>query len=160
LNLTGNGVLPLSQSPITDELSTLIPAMDKHYICPVFNANYQVFGNFQELCDRSYSNVEFLRRLEAAKQICHRLLYSWADLSPSPSPPLLFPPLVGEGRGAALLLRGELESGSPLPALRAASLTQGRGVGGVRSSESVCSDVMSNMISKGTFGISCFKIFR
>jgi len=42
----------LSQSPITDELSTLIPAMDKDYICPVFNANYQVFGNFQELWKR------------------------------------------------------------------------------------------------------------
>ncbi len=136
MNLTGNGVLPLSQSPITDELSTLIPAMDKHYICPVFNANYQVFGNFQELCDASDGDVEFLSRLEAAKQICHRLLYFWVDLSPSPSP----------------ARRGESRSSSPFPCRE--------GGWGVRSSKSVGSDVMSNMISKGTFGISCFRIFR
>ncbi len=67
MNLTGNGVLPLSQSPITDELSTLIPAMDKDYICPVFNANYQVFGNFQELCDATDTDVEFVGRLEVTK---------------------------------------------------------------------------------------------
>jgi type I restriction enzyme R subunit len=48
------------------------------------------------------------------------------DLSPNPSPPLPNPPLRGEGKGAALLLRGE--SNSPLP-------SQGRGVGGVRFSE-------------------------
>ncbi len=47
------------------------------------------------------------------------------NLSPYPSPPLPNPPLRGEGKGAALLLRGEYCSPLPL---------QGRGAGGVRSS--------------------------
>jgi hypothetical protein len=36
--------------------------MDKDYIRPPFDANYQVFGNFQELCDHTYGDVEFLSR--------------------------------------------------------------------------------------------------
>jgi hypothetical protein len=36
LNLTGNGIDPLSQFPLSDELSAFIPAMDKDDVCPVF----------------------------------------------------------------------------------------------------------------------------
>jgi hypothetical protein len=46
LNLTGNGILPLSQLAITDELSALVAAMDKDDVCPTFNAHNQVFGDF------------------------------------------------------------------------------------------------------------------
>jgi hypothetical protein len=46
LNLTGNGILPLSQFPITDELSAFILAMDKYDIRPAFDAHNQVFGDF------------------------------------------------------------------------------------------------------------------
>jgi len=55
LNLTGNGILPLSQfalatkERLTDELSAFITAMDKYHIRPAFDAQDQVFGNFQEL---------------------------------------------------------------------------------------------------------------
>jgi hypothetical protein len=49
LNLTGNGILPLSQFAVTDELSAFITAMDKYHIRPAFDAQDQVFGNFQEL---------------------------------------------------------------------------------------------------------------
>jgi hypothetical protein len=34
---------------LTDELSTLITTMDKYHIRPAFDAQDQVFGNFQEL---------------------------------------------------------------------------------------------------------------
>jgi hypothetical protein len=36
LNLTGNGIDPLSQFPLSDELSAFILAMDKDDVCPVF----------------------------------------------------------------------------------------------------------------------------
>jgi hypothetical protein len=79
LNLTGYSIAPLSQLAITDELSAFISAMDKYHICPTFNAQNQVFGNFQQLRDkpngmlrdRTYTNAEFFRRLEAAKQSSH-----------------------------------------------------------------------------------------
>jgi hypothetical protein len=67
LNLTGNGIEPLSQFAITDELSANIAAMDKDYVCPAFDAHNLVFGNFQQSSDRTYSNAEFLTRLDAAK---------------------------------------------------------------------------------------------
>jgi hypothetical protein len=54
LNLTGNGILPLSQFTITEELSAFISAMDKYHICPAFDSHNQVFGNFEELSDRPY----------------------------------------------------------------------------------------------------------
>jgi hypothetical protein len=67
LNLTGNGILPLSQLAITDELSALIAAMDKDDVFPAFDTQNLVFGNFQYLCNRAYTYAEFLGRLEAAK---------------------------------------------------------------------------------------------
>ena len=52
---------------LTDELSTPIPSMDKEDIRPAFDAQNQVFGDFEELCDRVYCDAEFLSRLEAAE---------------------------------------------------------------------------------------------
>jgi len=37
LNLTGNGILPLSQLAIADELSALVAAMDKDNVFPAFD---------------------------------------------------------------------------------------------------------------------------
>ncbi len=75
MNLTCPGIKQMSQPAVTDELSAFIGAMDKDDICPAFDAHNQVFGNFQQLRDslrdsfasRSYSNSEFIGRLEAAK---------------------------------------------------------------------------------------------
>ncbi len=67
LNLTGNGILPVLQFPIADELSPFILAMDKDDVCPAFDTQNLVFGDFQQLSDRAYGNAEFLARLEAAK---------------------------------------------------------------------------------------------
>ena len=67
MNLTCHGILPVLQLPIADELSPFILAMDKDDICPAFDTQNLVFGDFQELCDRAYGNAEFLARLEAAK---------------------------------------------------------------------------------------------
>ncbi len=46
VNLTSNGILPLLQLAITDELSASIATMDKYNICPAFDPYNQVFGNF------------------------------------------------------------------------------------------------------------------
>ena len=67
LNLAGDGIEPLLQFPIADELSASSFAMDEYYICPAFDAQNFVFGTFQVLRDRIYSNAEFLGRLDAAK---------------------------------------------------------------------------------------------
>ncbi len=67
LNLTCHGILPLLQFPIADELSPFILAMDKDDVCPAFDTQNLVFGDFQELCDASDGDAEFLSGLEAAK---------------------------------------------------------------------------------------------
>ena len=67
LNLIGDGIEPLLQPAITDELSAFISAMNEYHIRPALDAYNQVFGNFQQQSDRPYSNTEFLRGLEAAK---------------------------------------------------------------------------------------------
>jgi len=61
------------------------------------------------------------------------------NLSPNSSPPLPNPPLVGEGRGAALLLRGENNSPIPTPPYpplvgegKGKTFVLGMGVRGVR----------------------------
>jgi hypothetical protein len=46
LNLIGNGIEPMLQSAVTDELAAFIGAMDEDDICPAFNSHDQVFGNF------------------------------------------------------------------------------------------------------------------
>jgi len=46
LNLIGNGIEPMLQPAITDELSAFIGAMDEDDIWPAFNSHDQVFGNF------------------------------------------------------------------------------------------------------------------
>ncbi len=39
LNLIGNGIKPLSQLAVTDELSAFVLAMDKDDVLPAFNAH-------------------------------------------------------------------------------------------------------------------------
>ena len=68
---TGDSEALATKERLTDELSAFISAMDKYHICPAFNAQNQVFGNFQQLGDRTYTNAKFLSRLEAAKQSSH-----------------------------------------------------------------------------------------
>jgi hypothetical protein len=46
LNLIGNGIEPMLQSAVTDELSAFIGAVDKDDIRPAFDAYNTVFGNF------------------------------------------------------------------------------------------------------------------
>jgi hypothetical protein len=67
LNLISNGIAPLLQLAITDELSAFVLPMDKHYIRPGFDTHDQAFGNFQQLCDASDTNADFLSRLKATK---------------------------------------------------------------------------------------------
>jgi hypothetical protein len=67
LNLISNGIAPLLQLAITDELAAFVLPMDKYYIRPGFDAHDQVFGNFQQLRDASDTNAEFLSRLKATK---------------------------------------------------------------------------------------------
>lgn len=55
LYLTGNGILPLLELAITDELTALIPTVDEDDISPTFHAHNQVLGNFEQLCDRAFS---------------------------------------------------------------------------------------------------------
>jgi hypothetical protein len=47
LNLAGNGIEPMLQAAVTDELSAFVDAMDKDDICPAFDAHDRVFGNFE-----------------------------------------------------------------------------------------------------------------
>jgi HKD family nuclease len=76
---TGDSEALATKERLTDELSAFISAMNKYHICPAFNAQNQVSGNFQQLRDkpngmlrdRIYTNAEFLSRLEAAKQSSH-----------------------------------------------------------------------------------------
>jgi hypothetical protein len=47
LNLASNGIEPMLQAAVTDELSALVDAMDKDDICPAFNVHDRVFGDFE-----------------------------------------------------------------------------------------------------------------
>ena len=67
LNLTSNGIKPLSQLAVTDELSAFICAMNEEDVCPAFDTHNQVFGNFQQLSNATKGDAEFLGRLEATK---------------------------------------------------------------------------------------------
>jgi hypothetical protein len=83
---TGDSEALATKERLTDELSAFISVMDKYNICPAFNAQNQVSGNFQQLRDkpnsmlrdRTYTNAEFLSRLEAAKQSSHDHSCPWS----------------------------------------------------------------------------------
>jgi hypothetical protein len=63
----GDRILPFYQLPIADELTASIEPVYEYNISPAFHSFNQILTDFQGLGDRSNSNAQLFRWLDATE---------------------------------------------------------------------------------------------